>query len=104
MELRREKLSLSYSIRLKGRGEENPTKISLQNCWECDKLERNGFGWTLKGRARKYGLESIEFTRTSPISNIPPWLYPATEVDINIKEKKRENGKRMKWVTKLVYI
>ena len=57
----------------------------------------------MKGRARKYGLESIEFTRTSPIINFPPWLYPATEVDINIIEN-RENGKRTKWVTKLVYM
>ncbi len=35
LKLRREKLALTYWIRLKGRGKETPTKDTIKDCWEC---------------------------------------------------------------------
>lgn len=90
LELRREKLALAYWIRLKGSGKENPTKESIQECWEYSKFQGLGFGWTREERVREYGMEALDFTMTNPVSNIPPWLFPDVKTDINILEKKRE--------------
>ena len=50
LEIRREKLALSYWVRLQGSGEGNITNRILQDCWEYTKFQGRGFGWTSKER------------------------------------------------------
>ena len=74
-ELRRDKLSLVYWIHLRGCGEENATKSILNECWEY-RFNGNGFGWQIKDKSKEYDLEGIQFSFPTPISNVPPWLFP----------------------------
>ena len=76
LEIRREKLALSYWVRLQGSGEENISNRILQDCWEYAKFQGRGFGWTSKERTRAYGVENITFAKATPFSSGPPWLSP----------------------------
>uniref|UniRef100_A0A8C9Z4M2 ribonuclease H n=1 Tax=Sander lucioperca TaxID=283035 RepID=A0A8C9Z4M2_SANLU len=67
LELRREKLALAYWISLKGSGKENPTKESIQDCWEYCKFQGLGFGWTREEKVREYGMEALDFTMINPV-------------------------------------
>lgn len=44
LHFRREKLALAYWVKLKGSGEENSSKKTLQDCWEYSKFQGCGFG------------------------------------------------------------
>ncbi len=97
LDLRRDKLMLTYWCRLCGCGNENPTNSVIKECWEYNSF--NGFGWVTKAKAEEYRLDSICFN-TPPVSNIPIWLFPKTEVDLNImelKDKWEESEKGYTW-------
>jgi len=38
----------------------------------------------------QYGLKALDFITSTPVSNIPPWVFPEVKTDIGILEKKRE--------------
>ena len=88
--IRRDKFSLTYWVKLKGSGDENPSTSTLKPCWEYSTFQRRGFGWEIGNKVKQFGMENLEFTKPNPISNVPPWLYPETKVDMSILEKKRE--------------
>lgn len=79
---------------MKGSEKENPSKEITKDCWEYFKFRGHGFGWTGKKRVREYGMEALDFTTPSPVSNIQPWLYPDVKTDFSILEKKRGSGNR----------
>ena len=89
VDLRRDKLMMSYWIKLQGCGNENPAKGVLQDCWEYG-IQGKGLGWTAKEKAVEYGLDNIHFSTQNPISAIPPWFFPKPEVDFKIMELKKE--------------
>ncbi len=70
LKLRREKLALTYWIRLKGSGKETPTKDTIKDCWEC--FRGMGLDGTGGKGAREYGMEALDFTMHNPVSNVPP--------------------------------
>ncbi len=88
LDLRKDKLMLTYWCRLCGCGNENPTNSVIKECWEYNSFQGNGFGWVTKAKAEEYRLDSICFNTPTPVSNIPIWLFPKTEVDLNIMELK----------------
>ncbi len=87
LDLRRDKLMLTYWVSLCGCGNENPTNSVIKECWEYNSFQGNGFGWVTKAKAEEYRLDSICFNTPTPVSNIPIWLFPKTEVDLNIMEE-----------------
>ena len=89
VDLRRDKLMLTYWSRLRGCGEENPTKSILQKCWEYS-FKGKGIGWTASEKAKEYKIEHLCFNSPTPKSSTPPWLFPKPEIDLNIKELKKE--------------
>ncbi len=84
LDLRRDKFMLTYWCRLCGFGNENPTKSVIKECWEYNYFQGNGFGWVTKAKSEEYRLYIICFNTPTPISNISIWLFPKTEVDLNI--------------------
>lgn len=89
-DLRRDKIMLTYWSRLSGCGFENHAKSIIQECWEYSSFKGNGFGWVIKTKSEEYRVNNIWFNSPTPISNIPIWLFPRTEIDLNILELKNE--------------
>ena len=69
---------------------ENPTMSVIQECWEYSKFQSKGFGWVTKTKAEDYRLENKHFNSPNAISNVPLWLFPKTEVDLNGLTLKRD--------------
>ena len=92
LELRRDKLALSYWIRLRGCGDENTTKSVLNECWEYGKFKGNGYGWYIKEKTKQYKMTEIIFNPPTPISSVPPWLFPKIQINTEIMELKEGWG------------
>ena len=90
LELRRDKMSLAYWIKLKGSRGQNPAAQVIQSCWEYSRFQRRGFGWTGNEWAKKYGIYDLDFTQLSPVSVVPPWIYPEAKVDMNVSDMKKK--------------
>ena len=90
IDLRRDKLMLTYWSRLRGCGKENPAKDAIQDCWEYAKFKDRGFGWTANNKAKEYSIGNIQFNSPTPKSSIPPWLFPKPDINLNILELKKD--------------
>ena len=89
--LRRDKLMLTYWSRLRGSGEENPTKDVIQNCWEYTKYKgMRGFGWVANKKAKEYSIDNIRFYSSIPKSRTPPWLFSKPDINLSILELKKD--------------
>jgi len=61
LNLRYEKLSLTYWVRLKG-SFNNPALSVLSDCWEYyKKFNGCGFGWNIDNLVNHYGLKELKY-------------------------------------------
>jgi len=94
LSLRRAKLAMAYWVKLKGSGEELPATKVLDECWEYTQNKGKGFGWSIGALANEVGLNRYEYGPNVTWGNVPPWIFPANNVDLTLVER------REKWVGK----
>lgn len=46
LDIRREKLTLNYWVKLQGQGQDHPTQETIKPCWQKELKESKSFGWT----------------------------------------------------------
>lgn len=78
--LRYEKLSLNYWVRLKG-SFSNPALSVCSDCWEYSK-KFSGFGWKIDNLVNHYGLKELKYGPALALSGVPPWLLPHNQAVI----------------------
>lgn len=91
LQLRHLKMSLAYWVELKGSGEEQPAAKVICDCWEYSQQRKGkGFGWNINSVAEGYGLNSLDYGPNTVWGNVPPWICPVPNVDLQLVEEKRE--------------
>ncbi len=90
LEIRRDKLSLMYWVKLKDSWDKNPAVKTPQSCWEYSRFQRRGFGWLMNECARTQRMDTAEFTQPTPVSSAPPWLYFEVKVDMSVLDMKKD--------------
>lgn len=89
IQMRFKKLALTYWVRLQC-STDSPAMSVLQDCWEYYK-EGKGFGWNIEGDASMFGLKSLEFNSALVMSNVPPWILPAPDVNTELLKVKEDH-------------
>ncbi len=94
LSLRHVRLSLSYWVKLKGSGEEQPATKVISNCLEYSHQRKGrGFGWNINYILEKYGLYSLDYGPIIVWGNIPLWILLVPHVNLQLVEQKKEWSK-----------
>ncbi len=90
LSLRRVKLSLVYWLSLKSYSGKHIAKDVLNNCWEYSNNKGRGYGWNINQVAEQYQIVNIECSVSPVWGEVPTWIIPDVEIDLEILDKKRE--------------
>ncbi|KAL2092947.1 hypothetical protein ACEWY4_010259 [Coilia grayii] len=89
LKLRFDKLALTYWVRLQC-SVDSPAISVLKDCWEYYNKGK-GFGWTIDETASAHGLKNLKFSSALAISNVPPWILPAPDVNTELLTAKKDH-------------
>ncbi|XP_052446090.1 uncharacterized protein LOC127987735 [Carassius gibelio] len=90
LDIRREKLAITYWVNLQQSANNHLTPKVLEECWEYSYDGGHSFGWKSRVWAKECCMDNKIFCPSIPLTDTPPWKVPEPLVDLSLLDKPKE--------------